>query len=326
MTQPDRRPILTGVLLEALLLTALSGMCLAQSSEPDPAFFDEHLQPVSLREYFEPKLNLNDLNQAGTTQWYSMFTKLPGDWARTGSLLFRSESVPAAAGVGLLTFSFVRMDNQLWRATRRFYRSSQTANQISSDVVALGDGRFNLGIAGAFAGYGWLADDPTALRTASQTVEAFLATGITVQILKRITGRQSPAAATHLTGRWKFLPHLQQYNKHQPSYYAFPSGHISTAMATLTVVAENYPDQRWLKPVGYTLVGALGTGLVAKGMHWYSDLPLGIALGYVFGKIAASPQTLGQPTASQNEEGVKVAVSPTFDAQGGAGVHLALAF
>jgi membrane-associated phospholipid phosphatase len=157
-------------------------------------------------------------------------------------------------------------------------------------------------------------------------VEAFLATGITVQLLKRITGRQSPAAATHLTGRWKFLPRMQQYAKHPTSYYAFPSGHISTAMATLTVVADNYPDQNWLKPVGYTLVGALGTGLVAKGMHWYSDLPLGIAVGYVFGKVAASPQTPGKPVASEKEDGMKVAVSPTFDGQRGAGIHFALAF
>lgn len=326
MTLSSPHPVLARISLGALLFVVLSGTCLAQIAESDPIYFDENLQPVSLREYLEPKLNLDALNRNGSLQWYSMFTKLPGDWARSGSLLFQSESVPAIAGVGLLTFSFVRMDNQMWRATRKFYKSSETANKISSYAVALGDGRLHLGIAGVFAGYGWLADDPRALRTASQTVEAFLATGITVQLLKRITGRQSPAAATHLTGRWKFLPHPQQYAKHPTSYYAFPSGHISTAMATLTVVAENYPDQRWLKPVGYTLVGVLGTGLVAKGMHWYSDLPLGIALGYVFGKIAASPLTPGQPMASQSEEGVKVAVSPTFDGQGGAGIHFALAF
>jgi hypothetical protein len=326
MTQSYTFPILLKVLSGALLFAALSGTCVAQTTELDPTYFDDNLHPVNLKEYAEPNLNLNAINQNGSPQWYSMITKLPGDWARTGNLLFRSESVPAVAGIGLLTFSFVRMDNQMWRATRKFYRSSQTTTDISSYAVALGDGRLHLGIAGVFAGYGWLADDPRALRVASQTVEAFLATGITVQMLKRITGRQSPAAATCETGRWKFLPHPQQYAKHPTSYYAFPSGHISTAMATLTVVAENYPDQRWLNPVGYTLVGVLGTGLVAKGMHWYSDLPLGIALGYVFGKIAASPITPGQPIISQGEEGVKVAVSPTFDDRGGAGIHFAMAF
>ncbi len=317
---------LVRIALGVLLCAGVTVKSFAQQAEVDPTYYDENLQPVDLKEYADPQLDIKSLNSGSTPEWYSMITKLPGDYARTGNLLIRSESIPAAAGIGLLTFSLTRVDNQLWRATRKFYRSSKTTNMIGSYAVALGDGRFHLGIAAAFAGYGWLADDSRALQTASQTAEAFLATGIAVQILKHITGRQSPAAATRQSGRWKFFPHMKQYDKHPTSYYAFPSGHISTAMATLTVVAENYPEQRWLRPVGYTLVGVLGTGLVAKGMHWYSDLPLGIAIGYVFGKVAASPLMPGQPTASDHEDGVKVAVSPEFSGQGGAGIHLALAF
>ncbi len=326
MTKSSFFPVLARISLGALMLAAFSGMCRAQSSEPDPAYFDDDLRPVELKEYIQTKLELNGLNQDDSPRWYSMITKLPGDWACTGSLVFQSESIPAATGIGLLTFSLTRFDNRLWSATRKFYKSSETANKICRYAVILGDGNLHLGVAGLFAGYGWFADDPRALRTASQTVEAFLATGVTVQILKHISGRQSPAAATQEAGRWTFLPYPQQYAKHPTSYYAFPSGHISTAMATLTVIAENYPEQQWLRPAGYTLVGALGVGLVGKGMHWYSDLPLGVALGYVFGKIVASPQALNEPRALNDEEGLKVAVSPAYDSQRGAGIHFALAF
>jgi membrane-associated phospholipid phosphatase len=254
-----------------------------------------------------------------------MFSQLPNDWARSAALSLKAESVPAIAGIGVLTYSLIRMDNEMWRGTRRLYRTSETVNELSGYAVALGDGRLHLGIASAFAGYGWLMDDPKAVRTASETVEAFLATGITVQLLKRVTGRESPASATHNSGRWKFFPHPKQYEKHPTSYYAFPSGHISTAMATLTVIAENYPQERWIKPVGYVLVGALGVGLVAKGMHWYSDLPVGLAIGYLFGKIAANP-ALPDFVKGPNEKGVEVSVSPLIDGQGGGGIHFAVAF
>jgi membrane-associated phospholipid phosphatase len=255
-----------------------------------------------------------------------MFTQVPNDWMRSAGLSMKSESVPAIAGVGVLTYSLLRTDKQTWRGTRRLYRSSPAFSDVSNYAVALGDGRLHLGIATAFAGYGWLWDDPKALRVASQTVETFLATGVTVQLLKRVTGRESPAAATsHATGRWKFFPHPSLYDKHPPSYYAFPSGHISTSMATLTVIAENYPQEHWIKPVGYTLVGALGVGLVAKGMHWYSDLPVGIALGYLFGKVAANP-SIPDLVKSANEKGVDISVTPLIDGQGGGGIHLAMAF
>jgi hypothetical protein len=96
-------------------------------------------------------------------------------------------------------------------------------------------------------------------------------------------------------------------------------------MATLTVVAENYPEQRWIRPVGYTLVGALGIGLVAKGMHWYSDLPAGIALGYIFGKVAANRE-LPDLVRSLKDGGMQVSVAPAFDTQGGSGIQLAVTF
>lgn len=317
---------LVRIFLIAFLVIALTHACVSQQVEQEPVLFDDNLQQINLTSPLQPSLNLGILNQQGTTRWYSMFTLLPNNWARSASLSLRTESVPTLASIGVLTFSLMRTDGQTWRGTRRLYRSSATFKDASDYAVALGDGRLHLGIATAFAGYGWLSDDPKALRVASQTVEAFLATGITVQILKRVTGRESPAAATtHQTGRWKFCPTPKQYDKHPPSYYAFPSGHISTTMATLTVLAENYSQERWIKPVGYVMTGALGVGLVAKGMHWYSDLPVGIALGYVFGKLAAHP-SIPDFAKGSDEKGVEISVTPHFDGQGGGGVHFAMAF
>ncbi len=312
--------------LIVFLVIVLAQACMSQQEEQEPVCFDDAIQQTILSLPIEPSLSLDILSRQETRRWYSMFTQLPNNWARSASISLRAESIPALASLGVLTYSLLRTDNETWRGTRRLYRTSATFNELSNYTVALGDGRLHLGIATAFAGYGWLWNDPKALRVASQTVEAFLASGITVQILKRVTGRESPAAATsHRTGRWKFFPRPNQYDKHPPSFYAFPSGHISTTMATLTVIAENYPQERWLKPVGYTLIGALGVGLVAKGMHWYSDLPMGIALGYLFGKVAANP-SIPHFVKGPNEKGVDISVTPLIDGQGGGGIHLAMAF
>jgi membrane-associated phospholipid phosphatase len=317
--------IVSRILCVAFAVLAITSSCLSQNVELDPVLFDNDLQPISLVLSVPPSLNTDILQRQSLPSWYSMFSKIPDDFSRFGSLTVSSQSIPTIASLGLLTISLMETDHRSYRATRHIYRESDTFHEFSDYAVALGDGRLHAGIAAAFAGYGLIANDSRALRVASQTVEAFLATGITVQLLKRITGRESPICATRNYGRWKFFPHPSAYEKNQPSYYAYPSGHISTAMATLTVIAENYPNQTWIKPVGYTMIGALGVGLVAKGMHWYSDLPLGLALGYIFGKTAVSPGR-SEISESSDDGGMKVSVMPSFDAQGGSGVRLAVNF
>ena len=317
--------IIARALCVVFVVSALSSSCLSQNVELEPVLFDSNFQPMHLPLIVQPSLNTDILRQQILPRWYSMFTEIPDDFARFGSLSVSSKSVPTIATLGLLTISLLETDHRSYRATRRLFKESATFNEFSDYAVALGDGRLHAGIAAAFAGFGLIANDSRALKTASQTVEAFLATGITVQLLKRMSGRESPICATRNSGRWKFMPHPSTYEKNQPSYYAYPSGHISTAMATLTVIADNYPRQSWIKPVGYTLIGALGVGLVAKGMHWYSDLPLGIALGYIFGKTVTNPEG-SEISEVSNDGGVKISLTPSFDAQGGSGVRFAVNF
>jgi membrane-associated phospholipid phosphatase len=313
------------ILCVAFVALAFTSSCLSQNVELEPVLFDRDLPPILLPLSVQTGLNIDILQPQILPRWHSMFSQIPDDFARFGNLTVSSQSIPTIASLGLLTISLMATDRQSYRSTRHTYRESEAFHEFSDYAVALGDGRLHAGIAAAFAGYGLIAGDSRALRTASQTVEAFLATGLTVQLLKHITGRESPICATRNYGRWKFFPHPSTYEKNQASYYAYPSGHISTAMATLTVIAENYPHQTWIKPVGYTMIGALGVGLVAKGMHWYSDLPLGLALGYIFGKTAANPEG-SEISEISNDGGVKVSVTPSFDAQGGSGVRFAVNF
>jgi hypothetical protein len=58
-------------------------------------------------------------------------------------------------------------------------------------------------------------------------------------------------------------------------------------MATITVIATNYPEIKWIKPVGYSLLGVMAFNMVSSKVHWVSDYPLALLIGYVIGKNAA---------------------------------------
>jgi len=225
-------------------------------------------------------------------------------------------------GMTAITLDLLAVDRGTYRVSDEVYNASRPVHDATDFFISIGDGRSQFILAGGFAAHGLLFSDDRSLRTAQQSVEAVLATGILVQVLKRIAGRESPEVATTATGKWTPFPNLKDYHRRQSSFYAFPSGHIATTMAAVTVVSENYPEVSWIRPVGYTLVGLVGMSLVNRGYHWYSDLPLGIAIGYTFGMIASHPETDDVSAASNSPS---LVITPSIHTSGG-GIQVSLAF
>ena len=225
-----------------------------------------------------------------------MITNLPGDWAMCGERCIAPEGLRTMVGIGMLTGFLIAWDGSTYRFTRNGVERHAWARSGANVIEHAGNGGIHLGIAASFALGGLIADDSRALRTASQAVEGLLASGIIVQVLKHMTGRESPAEASADGGKWRFFPGLKTYNRNQARYYAFPSGHIATTMTTVTIIADNYPELGWIRPVGYTLVGLVGASLVGVRYHWYSDLPLGVAIGYTVGTIVAGRDRQGSRT------------------------------
>ncbi len=133
-------------------------------------------------------------------------------------------------------------------------------------------------------------------------------------IIKHLTGRESPFVETQSGGAWRFFPNQIEYHKHVPAYDAFPSGYIGTSMAAFIVISENYPEIKWLEPASFVLAGFIGFGMASKGIHWYSDYPLGIALGYIFGKIIAHPDYLTKQDTINKKE--SISILPYFNGRG----------
>ena len=259
--------------------------------------------------------------QSSTLQWYDMFANIPHDWVRWGGATFSSTNIPLFVGLTVSTVALVATDDASWTASDRWYKSSRFVEKSSDICEMIGDGRTQFGLAAVFGIYGFAAKDSRALRTASQTVEGILACGAVVQVLKHMTGRESPFVSTAPGGKWQLLPNQIEYAKHVPRYDAYPSGHVATALATVTVVAENYSEVRWIRPAGYSLVGLLAVAMGNTGIHWYSDYPLGLALGYSFGMLVAHPQGAG-PVESQ-ELPPRLSFAPRVD-QTGSGISLVM--
>lgn len=261
-------------------------------------------------------------NSKALPNWYDFVGNLPRNIGSLAILSFDTKTLPTIVGLSALTLGLVASDPQTYTFTSRFYERSKTVASVSDFFVSVGDGKSPLILAGVFGVYGFVSSDHRSLRVAGQTLEALLATGLVVQTLKRVAGRESPSEATGERGMWRPFPGFKAYQRHQSKYHAFPSGHIATTMATVTVLIENYPEQVWLRPVGYSVVGLVGIGLVSNGWHWYSDLPLGIALGYTFGRIVAHPD--GE-TGVPNTDETELSVAPMMN-EYGTGVRVSLLF
>ena len=155
-----------------------------------------------------------------------------------------------------------------------------------SAMYFLGDGWTHISIMSGFYFYGLAANNRRAEKTGYALMEGLSTVGITTQIIKRTTGRESPFVATAPRGVWRFFPDISDYNHNVAHYDAFPTGHLATAMMTVTVVSEMYPEKKYIKPLGYGLMSLLAFQMVNNGVHWISDYPLGMAMGYSLGKLA----------------------------------------
>ena len=156
---------------------------------------------------------------------------------------------------------------------------------INTAFYDFGQGSSAMLFAAGFFILGEIKKDNRALQTASQLTEAFIALGVGTQVMKYATGRENPSDATSRGGKWRPFPRYSDFQNNKTKYDAFPSGHLATFVSAVTIIAQNYPEKKWIAPVGYGIAGLISLAMVNNGVHWSSDFPLGFALGYGFGRF-----------------------------------------
>jgi hypothetical protein len=152
----------------------------------------------------------------------------------------------------------------------------------------LGDGTIPVFLSLGMIGTGYWGDKNRAWNTGLEMGNALIVGGVFDQILKRTIGRESPSFSGG-RDKWRPFPNLKRYARETSRYDAMPSGHIMSATIMFTVLEQEYSEYNYIfYPAEVAWLGVLGFGMVNVGVHWASDYPLGIALGYLFGRSAVA--------------------------------------
>ena len=303
--------------------------------------------------------DFNDNNDAiyFRSKPFQFFKYVPSDVYHLGKAAFSKKNLPVLGGILAGSALLLIVDQPVTDAVQQFgryinldpARKSKTLIQFNlgnfhmnaleipdntnSAIYYLGEGWTSMIIAGGLYSYGLAGHDYRAVKTSSEITEMIFTLGVTTQFLKRLTGRQSPFRAMSPPpgvepvpgGDWHPFISWSKYQKSVSNYDAFPSGHFATAMATITILAGNYPDNKYIKPVGYSLMGILGLAMINHGVHWLSDYPLAIAIGYTAGKIAVKRGHILVPKLNK-KNGATSMFMPTYLGQGAFGMSYRMIF
>jgi len=251
----------------------------------------------------------NFIFQYKKPKFWDMFKYIPNDLYRFGKFTIQKQNLKWDALALGSTIAIIPYDQKIledagklgnklggWDKDSKYGKLfgvfTIIPKNIPSAVYFMGNGGTTLLLSGMFYGFGKLhQNDLRALNTSNELIECLFSVGVTTQTIKRITGRQSPSRALLFGndgGDWNPFPSFSAYQSKTPNYDAMPSGHIATFMASVTVIATNYPEYKWIKPVGYSAMGLLAFNMVSGKVHWASDYPIGIFIGYVMGKEIAN--------------------------------------
>ena len=264
----------------------------------------------------EVKLPLGHEPEIDRPNPLSIVTNLPGDltvWFRD---TFNQENIPSLLGITGMTAIMTIGDYESFKAVNTPFLEHRDFKEFCNLGEYMGKGDFQIGITALFLAAGTFDKNRRALRTSAQIIEAIASSGIVVQVIKHTTGRESPFSSTKRTGMWHLFPNQREYQEDYQSHDAMPSGHLSTAMATFITIQENYPEQKWIPWVGYPIMGWIALGLVGKGIHWWSDFPIALALGYSFGRVVTRNNY--RPVDTGPQRAWIPRISPTVNVDGDA--------
>ena len=272
-------------------------------------------------ESYDQKIHRLDTQER--LSFWQMLTETPNTFINAGHLSARPEERKKWVYTALLTIPTLYYDQDLFVQTQKYGRMWGLSNSdnlkpygqigdftimwgpsdTSSALYFLGDGWIHLGGAVGLLGYGYFADHTRPYNTAIEMLNGFLCSTIFEQALKRAFGREDPGVASYSGGAWRPFPSQNDYDKEKTRHDAFPSGHVMTTTVSFTVLRGNYPEyDKYLFPLQVVYTGALGFGMTNNGNHWVGDYPLGIALGYFFGRSALKMSKSTSQTTTQVTE------------------------
>jgi len=230
----------------------------------------------------------------------------------------RSSQAYTYIGIGgavILTAIMFHYDQQIYDGLYSWKMNNNIVKNVSPVITNLGGGAFSIGMFGGFAGYGLIFKDKKAFEVSKIGIESFLLSGVTVQLLKHLCGRERPSAATRDGGFWHGPFSFSRGSKGGrgiSSFDAFPSGHTVTVFAAATTISDFYTEP-WVSYTCYSLASVVAVSRVTESTHWLSDCFVGAIIGYYSTKLVeklnygSSSITL-LPQADEHQYGLLLSV------------------
>jgi membrane-associated phospholipid phosphatase len=171
------------------------------------------------------------------------------------------------APLGLTTAGLIATDRQTGDEIGESHRQLNVSRYVSY----AGSGYAVGGVALSFYLVGRAGHNDRARETGLLGAEGLIDSAIVVTVLKEITQRRRPLAAT---GRGDFFK----------GGSSFPSGHAIESWALATIIANEYHDHRLVQISAYGLATAVSLSRFTGRKHYLSDVLVGSAMGYGIGR------------------------------------------
>jgi membrane-associated phospholipid phosphatase len=146
------------------------------------------------------------------------------------------------------------------------------------------------------------------VQTSLLATQAMITSGVWVNIIKVLTGRERPLAAYTFSktkgGEWygPFAVWDQDLSTRKPvsAFDAFPSGHTATAFSIATVFATQYKDIKAIPVICYSAATLVGISRLTEHEHWASDVFVGGIMGYLCGKQVVNQYNKTHPGSDKS--------------------------
>ncbi len=170
--------------------------------------------------------------------------------------------------------------------------------KLGKSLSAYGETVYALPIIGGFGLYGWVADSPRERETFMMLTEALVTSAAWTGLLKVLSGRERPYQGEASDNDWvgPFGIFSGETNLRGKQFTSFPSGHSSAVFSLATVLAHQYPKHCIVPVLSYSIATAVAYSRMVVDAHWFSDVAVGSALGYLCARqvIRDNPEPVRQ--------------------------------
>jgi membrane-associated phospholipid phosphatase len=248
-------------LLAALFLMLVIGLAHAQVARAPEPMDDGLLDPNLRQPSQDVRLNADHF-KSYVSDTKSIITS-PLSWKPSDWLKF---SLIVGATVALAQ---EEDDLQSWMRTKR----NDDTNFAADLAEPLGNGRYVFPALGALYCYGRFSGNDRASRTALLGVESVIVSWAITGTIKYLSHKHRPIETTADDIPW-------DGPSFSSAHVSFPSGHSTCAFAIATVVASEYGDHAFVRPLSYGAAALTAYSRVHDNAHWPSDIIIGSAIGH----------------------------------------------